>query len=142
MSNNSGNHFDNALILYFFLITAILYSGVYFVLNYLGMSFSDVTSNGNVITPIINSLFTALTDFTSWITTFSLSIFGWTLAPFEFLSGIASGFNSLITQMLSFVNVWNILNIYLFYILFVPFAVITVLIITDLVIRLIEGLIP
>lgn len=138
MSNNSGNHFDNALILYFFIITAVLYSGVYFVLDYLGMSFADVTSNGNVITPVIEAIFTAITDFTTWLTSFSL----FSITPFGFLSGVSSGFNSLITQLLTFINVWNILNIYLFYIIFIPFAIITVLIIIDLVVRLIEGLIP
>lgn len=138
MSNTAGNHFDNQLILYFLLITTVLYVSVYLVLNHFGYTFADVPSNGNVITPIIESIFDLVSTFLTWLTSFSL--FG--VTPFGFLSGVTSALVELINQIVLFVNVWNILNIYVFYIIFIPFTLITCLIITDLVIRLIEGLIP
>jgi hypothetical protein len=138
MSNIAGEGSEKALILSFLLITAIFYSATYFTLNHFGYTFTDVTSNGNVITPLIEDLFTAFSDFLTWITDFSL--FG--IAPFGFLSGLVSGITGLINQFILFVNVWNILNIYIFYIIFIPYALITILIIIELIIRLIEGLIP
>jgi hypothetical protein len=142
MSNNSGNHFDNSLILYFFIITAVLYSSLFIGLDYLGYSFSDVPDNGNLITPVIETTLDMFSTFADWLTSFSLDIFGWEFTPFGFLSGSAEILGRMFDALILFVNVWNILPIYVFYIIFIPYAIITFLIIFDLVIRLIEGLIP
>jgi hypothetical protein len=142
MSNIAGGDSEKSLLLTFFIITAVFYAGAYFSLNHFGYTFADVPSNGNVITPVISAIFTAFSDFITWITTFSLGIFGWSITPFGIFSGIASGLTGLISQFITFINVWNILNIYIFYIIFIPYALITALIVIELVIRLIEGLIP
>ena len=138
MSNNSGNHFDNQLILYFFFITSLIYVGIYLTITSLGYLMTDIPSNGNVITPLITDLFNLISSVITFLVSFSL--FG--VVPFGFLSGIAAGFTSLINQISLFVGIWNVLNIYVFYIIFIPWALVLFLIIFDLVTRLIEGLIP
>lgn len=138
MSNNSGNHFDNQLILYFFVGTALIYTVLFLVVTSFGYSLSDIPDNGNVITPIITGLLDIISTVVTWLTSFSL--FG--VTPFGFLSGVSAAFVSLITIIGNIVNIWNVMNIYLFYIIFVPWALVLFLIIFDLVVRLIEGLIP
>jgi hypothetical protein len=138
MSNIAGADSEKSILLYFFLFTAVFYVGAYLSLDYFGYTFSDVESNGNVITPVIAGIFEAFTDFLTWITEFEL----FSIAPFGFLSSIVSGFTGLIDQFVLFINVWNILNIYIFYLIFIPYALITLLITIELIIRLIEGLIP
>lgn len=142
MSIISGGDSDKSIILYFLLFTTIFYVGAYISLNHFGYSFSDVTPNGNLITPIIEDTFNAVSDTLNWFTSFSLSIFGYDITPFGWLSFLTTGLIALINQFIIFVNVWNILNIYIFYIIFIPYALIVVLILIEFLINKIEGLIP
>jgi len=157
MSNIAGSDSEKSIILYFFLFTAIFYVGAYLSLDYFGYTMGDIPENGNIITPLLESVLDQLVSFIDWFVEFftteddswwnilfsSIPIIGdLTLGIQSILTSLVNALGALVEQFKDFINVWNILNIYIFYILFIPYALITVLIIYELIIRLVEGLIP
>lgn len=118
--------FDNQLILYFITGTVILYVAIYLTITAFGYQISDIEPNGNVLTPAITDTFGVI-----------LSIID--VSGFGLFHSIIT---ELFTAMYNFFTVWNLLNIYVFYILFIPWMVVTFLILLDLMLRIIDIIVP